>query len=141
MTTQPLFGTRLRPIKHSVLLLLLLLLGIPMPLRAAQLVAARYVRMTGTEVVVEISISEPPPPTLIVVQRLPAQASVLQAQPPTNSVNSSKGMVKWLLRGVRSGTLAIRLTLEQPVTGGEVSGEVRYRAAGGGMVTIPIARQ
>ena len=126
---------------RNISVLLLLLLGVPMQLRAASLVSAKYLRIAGQEVVVEIAINAPPPPTLIVIQSLPPQASVIQAQPASKSVNSSKGEVKWLLRGVTAGTLALRLTLDRPVVSSEISGEVRYRTPGSGdMVSIPIAR-
>lgn len=120
------------------LLLLLLVMSLPVELRAAPLVTARYARIAGQEVVAEISVGHPPPPTIIVIQRLPAEVSVIQAEPATKSANSNRGEVKWLLRGVRAGRIPVRLTLDRPVTSREISGKIRYREPGRGMVTMPI---
>lgn len=126
---------------RAFVLLLLLALGVPEPLRAAHLVSAQYARLGGQEIAIEIVIKTPPPPSLIVILQLPAQVAVVRAHPATNTVNSAKGEVKWLLKGIKTGTLAVLLTLDQPVAHSEISGEIRYRDPGGGeMVTIPIAR-
>ncbi len=138
MTTQFRCGTPPATIRNAFFLLLLIL-GMPAQLRAAPLVTARYVRIDGPEVMAEISISAPPPPTLIVIQNLPPQVAVLQAQPETKSVNINNGEVKWLLTGVKPGNFTLRLTLDQPVAKSEISGEIRYREPGGGMISLPIA--
>ena len=123
------------------LLVLFIILGEAAPLRATHLLAARYARLAGQEVVVEVAVGQPPPPTLIVIQTLPPEVAVVQAEPATSSSNSKTGEVKWLLRGVKAGNLSLRLTLDRPVAAGEVSGEIRYREPGAGdMVTLPIAK-
>lgn len=127
-------------IKAAFFTLILLLLSLPAPLRAAQSVTAQYGRMAGAEVVIEIAVSEPPPPTLIVIQNLPPQVSVIQAQPETKSVNTGKGEVKWLLSGIKAGALALHLTLDRPLSSAEISGEIRYREPNGDMVSLPISK-
>lgn len=110
------------------------------PLRAGQLVAAKYLPIVGQEVAVEISISEPPPQTIIVVQSLPAQVSILQAKPLTKSINSDKGEVKWLLNDLKAGTRVLRLNLDRSLSLEEISGEIRYREPGGEMVIVSISK-
>lgn len=125
----------------ALFLFILLLLAIPVPAWSSPLVAAHYGKIAGQEIVIEISINAPPPPTLIVLQNVPSQVAVIQSQPATKSVNSSRGEIKWLLSKVKAGNLTLLLTLERPVSSDEISGEIRYREPDGGMVTMPITKQ
>lgn len=137
------YSTRQSVIVSSLRLLCLAVMlgvGVPAQLSAASLVAAKYLQMEGLEVVTEISIGEPPPSTIIVIQNLPPHVPVNQAQPPISSVNIDKGEVKWLLKGVEAGVLKVHLWLDQPVSRANISGEVRYRESGGNMVSIPIVK-
>lgn len=141
MTTPSHHGAQPASITVGVLLLVTLLLVAPGQLWAANQVTAKYLLpMAGQEVVVEIAIGEPPPSSLIVIQNLPAQVTVIQAQPETKGVNSAKGEVKWLLSNIKAGILTIHLTLDRPIASQEISGEIRYREAGGDMVVMPISK-
>ena len=139
MTTRFRCDTQPATIRNALFLLLLLILAVPAQLQAAPLVTARYVQVAGQEVMAEISIGAPPPPTLIVIQNLPPQVAVLRAQPETKSVSIDKGEVKWLLTGLKPGNYTLHLTLDQPVSKSAISGEIRYREPGGGMISLPIA--
>ena len=141
MTTAPHGSTQPITISRFSCLLLLLLLGIAERGWATPLVTASYVRLGGQEIAIKIVINAPPPPSLIVTQHLPPGVSVVRAQPATSSVNSDKGEVKWLLSGVKPGTLAVLLTLDQAVASSQISGDIRYRdPVSGRMVTLPMAK-
>lgn len=135
------YGARILAAKTFPFLLLgLLFLSVPGQLKAAPLVSAHYTQSAGQEIMIEISIHEPPPATLIVIQNLPAEVTITQSQPEIKSVNSNKGEAKWLFTGVKTGNLALRLALDRPIESKEISGEIRYRDADGDMVSLPIAK-
>lgn len=121
---------------------LVLLFGIllwPQTIPAADLVTARYAQPTAQELVVEIAIGEPPPPSLIVNLNLPVGVAIVLAQPATKNSKSRSGEIKWLFKDVKAGVLNLRLTLDRPLASAEISGEVRFRHPKGGVIRLPIA--
>ncbi|MDD5757550.1 MAG: hypothetical protein PHI06_00545 [Desulfobulbaceae bacterium] len=119
----------------------LLFAALPMQVWSSPLVTARYKEMKGREIIIAISITDPPPSTIIVLQNVTPQVAVIQSQPATKSVNSSKGEIKWLLSDVTPGEFTLHLTLERPISLTEMSGEIRYREPNGRMVSKPISKQ
>ncbi len=121
--------------------LVLVTLWGPARLRAGELVSARYLRAQGRELVVKIIVGSPPPPSLILIQNLPAGVAVRRSLPPAQSVNAAKGKAKWLLREVQAGTLIVRMSLDRVVSAASIAGEIRYREPSSGtMITLPIAK-
>lgn len=103
--------------------------------------SAVYTQAQGTLLAVEIRVGAPPPSSLILIQNLPPGVSLLSAQPPANNVNPGKGEAKWLLRDIAPGQFTIRMTLDRPVSAGDISAEIRFKSAqGGGMQTLPVAK-
>ncbi|MBA3014576.1 MAG: hypothetical protein KKD63_16460 [Proteobacteria bacterium] len=121
-------------------LVMVVAFGVPNHLYAAALVSARYLPITGQEVVFEVSARETPPQSIIVIQIVPVQFSVVKAHPPAKSVNEAKGELKWLINDLKSGTREIRLTLDRTISIEEIHGEIRYRESSGEMVIVPIAK-
>ncbi|NIA05127.1 MAG: hypothetical protein GWP11_04075 [Proteobacteria bacterium] len=121
--------------------LVLVILWSPARLRAGEQVSARYLRAQGRELVVKIIVGSPPPPSLIVIQNLPAGVAVRSSRPAARSVNAARGKAKWLLREVQAGTIMVRMSLDRAVPAAAIAGEIRYREPGSGtMITLPIAK-
>ncbi len=113
----------------------------PARLRAGELVTARYLRAQGRKLVVKIVVGSPPPPSLIVIQNLPAGVAIRSSLPPAKSVNAARGKAKWLLREVQAGTIMVRMSLDRSVSAAAIAGEIRYREPeSGAMVTLPIIK-
>ena len=112
----------------------LVLLGaiLPPDCPAASDVTAHYSRSHGKRLAITVAIPSHPPASLILVQRLPAGVRIVDANPPADSVNSSAGEAKWLLHDLTPGTLSIRMTLDQEVSAGDISAEIRYMDDRGG---------
>lgn len=131
-----------RPSKIKTALLSLLLSAMmPTLVWSSPLVTARYKEIAGQEIVISLSIADPPPPTIIVIQNVPPQVAVTQSQPATKSVNRSRGEIKWLLTNIAPSKFTLHLTLERPISPTEVSGEIRYREPNGSMVSAAITKQ
>ncbi len=121
--------------------LVLVTLWGPAGLRAGELVSARYLQAQGRELVVKIIVGSPPPPSLILIQNLPAGVTIRRSRPPAQSVNAARGKAKWLLREVQAGTIVVRMSLDRAVSAATITGEIRYREPSSGtMVTLPIAK-
>ncbi len=104
---------------------------------AEDLVSCRYLQSAGSEIVLEVEVLAPPPPTLIVVQHLPPGTPIGKASPRYKRYDRASGEAKWLLKGIRAGRLIMSLQLEQPLAAGAISGEIRYKdPRTGGMVTM-----
>lgn len=123
-----------------VFLFLLVALLLPRTSDAGAEMSAVYTQAQGTVLAVEIRVGAPPPSSLILIQNLPPGVSILGAQPPANNVSPGKGEAKWLLRDIGPGQFTIRMTLDRPVTTGDISAEIRFMPArGGAMQTMPVA--
>ena len=121
-------------------LFILAALLLPMTSDAGAGVSAVYTQDQGTVLVVEIRVGAPPPSSLILIQNLPPGIRILEARPPANNINPG-GEAKWLLRDITPGQITIRMTLDRPVSAGDISAEIRLKTApGGGMLTLPVAR-
>lgn len=121
--------------------MVLVTLSRPVRLWAGELVTARYLQAQGRELVVKIVVGSPPPPSLIVIQNLPAGVAIRSSLPPAKSVDAARGKTKWLLREVQAGTIMVRISLDRAVSAAAIAGEIRYREPRSGtMITLPIAK-
>ncbi len=121
--------------------LVLFTLWSPAGLRAGEPISARYLRAQGRELVVQIIVGSPPPPSLIVIQNLPAGVAVRRSLPPAKFVDAAGGKAKWLLREVQAGTIMVRMSLDRAVSAAAIAGEIRYREPKSGtMITLPITK-
>ncbi len=109
------------------------------PGRTQDLVSGRYVGVQGRDVVLELTISAPPPATIIVKQKLPAGVTIIKSQPPIKSYNKKHRVAKWLLNNVRPGRLRISFTLSRVVRRDKITAEIRcIDPATGTMITMAI---
>lgn len=119
---------------------LLVFLGgiLPNISKASGLVDCKYIKSQGKEIKITVDIASPPPATVIIIQNLPTGVSISQSSPPVKKFNSKKGEAKWLLKGVKPGTMIMAMRLNQPVKSNEISGEVRYMdPTTGAMIKMP----
>ncbi len=121
-------------------LALLLLLSVPAPLRAGEaLVSGQYLSGTGQDIQMRITVANPAPTTLIVIQNLPTGTMIDAASPAFNQYDADKGEVKWLLTQVAPGSYTLSLHLSRPVASGQISGEIRYKdPANGRLTNLPV---
>jgi hypothetical protein len=104
-------------------------------------VTARFLRLGGSILAVEINVGSPPPSSLILVQHLPPGTRLLDSSPAVNNVNAEKGEAKWLLHSISPGRLVVEMTLDRAVGADEAAAEIRFKPLkGGGMVTIPVVK-
>lgn len=121
-------------------LALFVLFSLPVPLRAAQaLVNGQYLSGTGQDIQLRITVANPSPTTLIVVQNLPIGMTIEAATPAFHQYDASKGEVKWLLTRISPGSYTVTLRLQRAAVPGEISGEIRYKEpASGRMINLSI---
>lgn len=111
----------------AVTTFLLFVFGLASAGQGAEIIKGQYVSKTATSFVLEIQVGRPAPANLIVIQRLPPGTAINNASPPPNKYNKRKGVVRWLLRNVRPGSLQIRLDLQDRVNPGQVRAEIRCK--------------
>ena len=91
-------------------------------------VAARYSQPRGTDIKWSITIPNPPPAAVIVIQTIPLGIDVLQASPAYSSFDKRTGTVKWLLSRVQSGKVVMTMKLSQPIRKkGEIHGKIIFQ--------------
>jgi hypothetical protein len=121
----------------------LLWTGLLMPalLLAEPDMSARYVKASGTQLVIEITAGSHPPASAILIQRLPGEVKILDSQPGYSNYNARKNRAKWLLRNLKPGKTKVRMTLDRSVSETNISAEIRFKPAQGGkMITIQVEK-
>jgi len=114
--------------------------GLPPEGAAAQNVKGHYLDKTGAKIIIELEVSPPLPPLIIVIQKLPEGVQVIEAEPESKLADPGRGQVKWLLSGLTSGKHRLELKLDRPAAAQAGGGEIRYRnPADGMMVTVAIS--
>jgi hypothetical protein len=96
-------------------------------------VTGRYLSGTGPTIVLEISISKPPPSSIIVEQSM-AKSNNIQSVSPNPKKLNKNGQIKWLLTNLRPGKQRLTTQLSAPLNG-SVRGVLRYRDPGSGQFT------
>ena len=97
----------------------------PLPSAATE-IKANYTRAQGKKIILKLAVGNPPPNTIIVVQKIPPEARVIRSIPPYKSYKKKRGEIKWLIKKPAVGNLSIQLQLENSVQAGSVSAMVRY---------------
>ena len=121
----------------------LLWIGLLMPamLLAEPDMSARYVKTSGTQLVIEITAGSQPPASAILIQRLPGEVKILDSQPGYSNYNARKNRAKWLLRNLKPGKSMVRMTLDRSVSETGISAEIRYKPVQGEkMITIQVGK-
>ena len=95
----------------------------PQMANAEELVSGHYLTGVGKNLTIELVIGSPPPPLVIVTQKIPKGTVVLNARPELMKFDENEGVAKWLLNKVNPGKMTLTMVLDQPVTRGEISGK------------------
>ncbi len=123
-----------------VAILALCFLITPRTSTASSKITGHYLKNSGQEIVLQLRIANPPPTSIIVLQRIPAGTGIKGSSPEYQKFKRNKGELKWLLRQPSAGQLNISLYLQKPVPAGSVSASVRYKDPRNGTlqtITIP----
>ncbi len=97
------------------------------PCASAQGISARYAKIDGNHVTVEIKISAPAPKTILFTQSLPPGTTILKSAPPYSKYDKMTGTATWLLKEIRPGKRKIHFITDKPVSPGSISGVMRFR--------------
>ena len=91
-------------------------------------ITARYSQPRGTKIKWAITIPNPPPAAVIVIQSIPPGTDILAASPTYSSFDKGTGTVKWLLSSVHPGKVVMKMTLSQPIRQkGEIHGKIIFQ--------------
>ncbi len=107
---------------------------------AQDMVSGKYISSSGTSIVLELTIQEPPPGNLIVHQLLPKGIDLVSSSPAVTKFSTKKGKAKWLVKKVRSGTMRITMKLSEAIGPGTIRAEVRCRDQVTGKMTDIVIR-
>ena len=88
-------------------------------------VTGKYTNVSGNTTILEISVGNPAPSSIIVEQSLSSKNKVQSASPKPKKV-SGNGNIKWLLTKTRSGKQQFIVKMANPVKG-SVRAIIRYR--------------
>jgi hypothetical protein len=117
-------------------LLLLVLMGMPVDTRAEG-VQARYLENSGNTSVLELTIEDPAPSSVIVKQRIPQGARIQSATPVYSKFAVGKNEVKWLFKRPVPGVKRIVLKFTEPLSGEGVTAVIRCKSPSDGtLMTI-----
>ena len=94
---------------------------------AQDLISGKYLSSSGSTIVLELQIQDPPPGNIIVHQFLPKGVELIKTVPKVTKFSPKKGKAKWLLKKVRSGTMRISMELSGAIGPGTIRAEVRCR--------------
>ena len=98
----------------------------------AETVTARLYQADDSMTFIEINLTSPAPPTLIVEMRLPPGSKILRASPEFSKQNKKNNTIKWLLKNVKDGSVTIQLVTRSKLDLGATSVDIRYRSRNSG---------
>ncbi|MCD6389827.1 MAG: hypothetical protein J7L69_10490 [Desulfobulbaceae bacterium] len=125
--------------KRLILLSLIAFVWLPVSAVAEGLISCKYLKGSGSKIELQLDISSPPPPTIIILQYLPAGVEILKSRPKMKKYNKERGQARWLLKDVRPGSMTVMMELNKAVDKGTIKGELRYRnPESGSMETMEI---
>jgi len=125
--------------KRLILLSLIAFVWLSVSAVAGGLISCKYLKGSGSQIELQLDISSPPPPTVIILQYLPAGVEILKSRPQMKKYNKERGQARWLLKDLRPGSMTVRMELNKAVDKGVIKGELRYRNPGSGsMETMEI---
>lgn len=110
-------------------------------LSCAETLTARLYQAEGFRTFIEINLTSPAPPTLIVEMRLPPGSQILRSSPHFSKQNKKNNTVKWLLKNVKESSLTIELVTQSKLELGSTSAYVRYRSRDSGTLKEVQARK
>ncbi len=118
-------------------LVMVILISVATPLSLpvlsrAETVTARLYQTDDSRTVIEINLTSPAPPTLIVEMRLPPGSQLIRSTPHFSKQNKKNNTIKWLFKNVKKNSLSIELVTQSKIDLGSTSAQVRYRSRDSG---------
>ncbi len=105
----------------------------------AEGVQARYLENGGKKTVLQLTIDDPAPSSVIVQQQLPPGTRIQGAVPAYTKFNPGKAEVKWLFKRPRPGVRTITLHYGTPLSGKGASAVIRCKSPiSGQLMTITV---
>ncbi len=114
-----------------ILISVVTLLYLPV-LSRAETVTARLYQPDDSRTFIEINLTSPAPPTLIVEMRLPPGSQIIRSTPHFSKQNKKNNTIKWLFKNVTDSSLTIELVTGSKLDLGSTSAHVRYRSRDSG---------
>ncbi len=100
---------------------------------------ARYLENRGMTTVLELTVEDPPPTSVIVQQHIPQGTKIQDATPSYTKFIASKGVVKWLFKRPQPGVVRIVLNYSTPLTGQSATAVIRCKSPKDGtLMTIHV---
>ncbi len=98
----------------------------------AEGVHARYLENSGRRTVLELTVEDPPPTSVIVQQRIPQGTELQSATPRYTKFSASKGVVKWLFKRPQPGVIKIVLNFSTPLAAQGATAVIRCKSPSDG---------
>lgn len=93
----------------------------------AETVTARLYQTGETMTFIDINLTPPAPPTLIVEMKLPSGSKIIKTMPPFSKQNKKNNTIKWLLKNVKDTSFTIQLVTQAKLDLGSTTAHIRYR--------------
>lgn len=107
--------------------ILFLAIFLPLPAQAIDPVTGRYRSTFGSTIELDLRVGYPPPASIIIEQYFPVGLHVIRADPALHKFSTTRGVAKWLLKGVSPGSYTISLQFDQFVQSSVAHAIIRYR--------------
>lgn len=139
MTLQHLLKPRISALLGCCTFMLLILLCTSHAL-AQDSAKIQYISASGTGVVFTVTVTAPPPSSLIVQHFHNPANTLINATPRASQIDNRSGTAKWLIRDVRPGRYTFSLTFAKSVRKQNIHTALRYRTPGSGAFREHTAR-
>lgn len=91
-------------------------------------IESRYSQARGKQIKWQVTIPNPAPVAVIVIQTIPRGTTILTSQPDYNNFNPVTGTIKWLLSNVQPGIINMSIELDRPILRkGEIHGKIIFQ--------------
>jgi hypothetical protein len=97
-------------------------------LSMAEGVTARYLENNGNLSILELTIENPAPTSIIVKQNIPPKTQIAKATPSVTKFAAGKGVVTWLLKAPKPGVQRIRLQYKTTLSGKKATAVIRCKS-------------
>ncbi len=98
------------------------------PAIGSEKIRARFTQPRGTHITWKIKIPSPAPAAVIVNQYIRPGSSINGSSHPVNAYDKQKGVAKWILTGIKPGTLKMYMKIDKPIRKkGEIRGEIIFQ--------------
>ena len=97
------------------------------PVQAIEPVSGQYRSSFDTAVQLDLQVGYPPPASIIIEQYFPVGLQIISAEPALHKFSDTRGVAKWLLKGVKPGSYTISLQFDRPVQSSIFHAIIRYR--------------